>query len=105
MTHFVSLNKLPLKELIKGGFVSSIQTENLTLSYTYLKAGTEIPLHHHPEEAVDVLLSGLLEMETGDSFETLSTGMISIVPSDVPHKAKAVTDCKVLTIFYPQRDL
>lgn len=105
MKHFISLNNLPLKEIIKGGFVSSLQTENLTLSYTHLKAGTEIPLHQHPEEAVDILLTGLLEMEIGDGTDTLSTGMMSIVPGNIPHRAKAITDCKVLTVFFPQRDI
>ncbi|MBC7936986.1 MAG: cupin domain-containing protein [Rhizobacter sp.] len=105
MDQFVSLNTLPLKEIFKGGFVSSIQTENLTISYSHLKAGTEIPIHQHPEEAIDILLSGLLEMKIGNSTDTLSGGMISIVPSNIPHKAKAVVDCKVLTIFFPQRNL
>lgn len=105
MKHFLQLNNLPLKEIIKGGFVSSLQTENLTLSYSLLKAGTEIPLHQHPEEAVDILLSGLLEMEIGDNKDTLATGMISIVPGNIPHRARAIIDCKVLTVFFPQRDL
>lgn len=105
MKHFIALNNLPLKEIMKGGFVSSVQTENLTLSYSSLKAGTEIPLHQHPEEAIDILLSGLLEMQIGDTLDTLTSGMISIVPSNIPHKATAVIDCKVLTIFFPQRNL
>jgi quercetin dioxygenase-like cupin family protein len=102
---FITLNTLPLKEIMKGGSVASIQTENLTLSYTQLKAGTEIPLHHHPEEAVDILLDGLLEMEIGSNKDTLASGMMSIVPSNIPHRAKAIIDCRVLTVFYPQRNL
>jgi quercetin dioxygenase-like cupin family protein len=103
MDHFILLNQLPAQELIQSAFVGSVQTENLTLSYTDMKAGVEIPLHHHPEEAVDIILEGILEMQVGEKSDTLSHGMVSIVPSNVPHKAKAITDCKVLTIFYPQR--
>lgn len=105
MNHFISLNQLPLKELIKNAFAGSVQTENLTVTYTDMKAGVEVPLHHHPEEAVDVILEGILEIQIGETSDTLSHGMISIVPSNVPHKAKAITDCKVLTVFYPKRNL
>jgi quercetin dioxygenase-like cupin family protein len=105
MSYFIELGKLPASEALKNAFLSSIQTENLTIAYTNMKAGVEIPLHHHPEEAVDIILEGILEMMIGEKSDTLSTGMISIVPSNIPHSAKAITDCKVVTVFYPQRKL
>ena len=105
MDPFVSLDKLPLKELIKDGFVNNIQTENFTIAYSDLKAGAEIPMHHHPEEAADIILEGELEMQIGDKTEILYHGMISVVPSNVPHKAKAISDCKVVTVFYPKRKI
>jgi quercetin dioxygenase-like cupin family protein len=105
MNHFISLNQLPSKELIKAAFAGTVQTENCTVTYTDMKAGVEIPLHQHPEEAVDIMLEGILEMQIGTMSDTLPTGMISIVPSNVPHKAKAITDCKVIIVFYPKRNL
>jgi quercetin dioxygenase-like cupin family protein len=105
MNHFISLNKLAGLEAMKGAFLSSVQTENLTIAYTDMKAGVEIPLHHHPEEAVDIILEGIPEMQIGEKTDTLSHGMISIIPSNILHSAKAITDCKVVTIFYPKRSL
>jgi quercetin dioxygenase-like cupin family protein len=105
MKHFISLNKLESTAALKGALLSTLQTENLTIAYTDMKAGTEIPLHHHPEEAVDIILEGILEMQVGEKTETLSHGMITVVPSNVPHWAKAITDCKVLTVFYPKRNI
>jgi quercetin dioxygenase-like cupin family protein len=105
MDHFISLNALALQELIKGGFAGFVNTANLTLAYTELKAGAEVPLHHHHEEAVDVVVDGELEMQIGDSKGILKHGMISLVPSNMPHKAKAISDSKVVTIFYPRREL
>ena len=103
MDHLISLNKLALQELVKGGFVGSIQTENLTLAYTDMKAGVEVPLHFHPEEAADIVLEDKLEIQVGETTGVLTNGMISIVPSNVPHSAKAISDCKVITILYPKR--
>lgn len=103
MSHFISLDKIGLKELIKDAFAGFLSTTNLTLAYTDMKAGVEIPLHHHVEEAIDIVLEGELEMQIGDRTGILTHGMVSIVPPDVEHRAKALSDCKVVTIFYPQR--
>jgi quercetin dioxygenase-like cupin family protein len=105
MEQFIELDKLKLKELMKGGFAGFIQTENLTVAYTDMKPGVEIPLHFHPEEAIDIVLEGELEMQIGDMNSVLKQGMITIVPGNVPHRAVAITECKVITIFYPQRKL
>ncbi|MBC7888564.1 MAG: cupin domain-containing protein [Ferruginibacter sp.] len=105
MNHFISLSKLAAVEAVKGGFLSAVQTENLTIAYTSMKAGAEIPLHHHPEDAVDIMLEGILEMQIGEITEIIAHGMITIVPSNMPHKAKAITECNVITIFYPRRVL
>jgi quercetin dioxygenase-like cupin family protein len=103
MDYFVSLNHLETVEALQGAFLASVPTENLTIAYTVMKAGAEILLHHHPEEAIDIILAGLLEMKIGEKTDTLSHGMITIVPSNTLHGTKAVTDCKAVTIFYPQR--
>jgi quercetin dioxygenase-like cupin family protein len=105
MNHFISLNKLQVFEAIKGGFLGSLQTENLTIAYTNMKAGVQIPLHYHNEEAIDIILEGELEMQIGDARSILRNGMISIVPSNIPHSAKAITDCKTVSVFYPRRQL
>jgi quercetin dioxygenase-like cupin family protein len=105
MNHFIVLNKLAALEAMENTLLSSVQTENLTVAYTDMKAGVETPLHHHPEEAVDILLEGELEMQIDEKKDILNRGMVSIIPSAVPHSAKAITDCKVVTIFYPQRKL
>lgn len=105
MEHFIALDKLALKEMMKGGFAGFLQTENLTVAYTDMKPGVEIPLHLHPEEAIDIVMEGELEMQIGDTTSVLKEGMISVVPGNVPHRAFAITECKVITIFYPQRKL
>ena len=105
MDHFIALDQLSLKELIKNGFAGFLQTDNLTVAYTDMMAGVEIPLHHHPEEAIDIVLDGELEMQVGEKTDILRNGMISIVPSNIPHRAKAISDCRVVTIFHPKRSI
>jgi len=103
MENFISFGKMALREVMNGAFVGSLDSENLTINYTDMKAGVEVPLHQHPEEAVDIIMEGELEMQIGEAVNLLTNGMISIVPSNVPHRAKAISDCKVITILYPHR--
>jgi quercetin dioxygenase-like cupin family protein len=44
-------------------------------------------------------------MQIGETMGILTPGMMSFVPSNVQHRAKAVTDCKVVTILHPQRPI
>jgi len=105
MENFITLEEMKRAEPIEGAFLSSVQTDNLTVAYTDMKANVEIPLHQHPEEAVDIIIEGELEMQIGEKIEMLRQGMITIVPSNIPHKAKAVSNCKVVTIFFPRRKM
>ena len=105
MSPFITLQQLVATETIKGGFLSSVQTENLTVAYTNMEPGTAVPLHQHHEEAIDIILEGILEMQVGEKTATLTPGMIVTVPSHVPHMAKAVTNCRVVTIFHPKRNI
>ena len=82
-----------------------VVTAKETQKYMEIGIPAPVPLHHHHEEAVDVVVDGELEMQIGDSKGILKHGMISLVPSNMPHRAKAISDSKVVTIFYPRREL
>lgn len=43
-------------------------------------------------------------MSVEDKAVRMSAGMVSHVPSNIFHSAKAITDCKVINIFYPARE-
>ncbi|RPD39517.1 cupin domain-containing protein [Chitinophaga barathri] len=105
MSNFITLDKLKTKDALEGATVSFFQTDYQTVGYTVMKAGAEVPLHQHPQEAIDIVLEGMLQMTIGESTGILIRGMTSFVPSNVPHTAKAITDCKVITILHPQRKI
>lgn len=105
MEHFTALDQLATIELIKGGFAGMLQTANMSIAFTDMKAGAEVPLHQHPEEAVDIILEGELFMRIGEEEVIMKRGIISTVASNIPHQAKAITDCKVVTVFHPARKM
>ena len=105
MNPFIELKLLDVKDKLPGATAAYFQTAHSTVAYTEMKAGAEIPLHKHVNEAVDIILEGELEMKIGERTEILKPGMMSFVPSNVLHKARALSDCKAVTILHPQKEL
>lgn len=105
MSNFIELDGLEAINAMEGATVAYFQTNYHTVGFTAMAAGAEIPLHQHVQEAIDIVLEGELEMQIGETTGRLVRGMMSFVPSNVLHKAKAVTDCKIVTILHPQREL
>lgn len=103
MNHFIALDSLEANNAMEGATVAYFQTDYHTVGFTTMKAGAEVPLHQHVQEAIDIVLEGALEMKIGETTGVLTRGMMSFVPSNVPHQARAVTDCRVVTILHPQR--
>ncbi len=77
---------------------------NMTLGLVEIKAGSNLPLHHHPHEQMTYILEGHLDMTIGGEYCPLTAGMYYVIPSNVPHGAVAITDCKVIDVFNPVRE-
>ena len=77
---------------------------NMTLGLVEIKAGSNLPLHHHPHEQITYILEGQLDMTIGGEYCPLTAGMYYVIPSNIPHGAIAITDCKVIDVFNPVRE-
>jgi quercetin dioxygenase-like cupin family protein len=49
-------------------------------------------------------VEGELEMIIGGEKYLFTPGTVHVIPSNVPHSAYAITDCKVIDAFSPARD-
>lgn len=100
--NYDSLPKLKVNnKLFDVRFVS---TQHITVAFNTLKKGATVPLHEHIHETIDFVQEGELEMTIGKETVLMHAGMVARVPSNVPHSAIAVTDCKVINVFYPVRE-
>jgi quercetin dioxygenase-like cupin family protein len=84
--------------------VRFISTENITVAFNILKAGAAVPEHEHLHETIDYVEEGQLEVEIDGQTRRMLAGMVARIPSHVRHSARAITDCKVVNIFYPVRE-
>jgi|SRR6187402_3896064 len=92
------------KELAPGITGYYAHGDKSTFGYVELKKGSNVPLHHHINEQITFMLEGQLDMMIGGVACSLTTGMYHIIPSNTPHSAIAITDCKVIDVFSPVRE-
>jgi quercetin dioxygenase-like cupin family protein len=101
---FVDLNTLPVKEQIKGFHGRAIHTGTMSFLYWSVDAGASIPEHNHPHEQVAHVLSGRFELTVAGETKVLEPGLVAVIPPHVPHGGKALTDCRLLDVFQPERE-
>ena len=60
-------------------------------------------LHNHVHEQWTHVIQGELLFDINGEQKLLTNGMTAFMPSNIPHSAKAITDCKVIDCFLPVR--
>jgi quercetin dioxygenase-like cupin family protein len=98
------LNDIPVKEFFPGFFGKMVHGDSSTLAFWDVRKGSTLPEHKHVHEQITYIAEGELEMTIGGSKYQLTTGSVHVIPSNVPHSALAITDCKIIDSFAPARD-
>jgi len=101
---FYKLEEIEQRELLPGLHVRFVHSENMTLAYWEIEAGSEMPLHSHPHEQITNILEGELELVLGDETKILGPGSGALIAPDVPHSGNAISNCRVLDAFHPVRE-
>jgi len=100
---FIKVSDIKSKEIVPGFHGRFIHSQNMTVAYWDIRKGSSIPPHQHVHEMIVNVIEGKLELTIDKETRVLEAGMAAVIPSQVPHFAKAVTDCKVIDVFYPVR--
>ena len=98
---FNAKKRLKIWEGITGVFAHS---DISTFGYVTLEKGIRAPEHNHVHEQWTHVLSGELEFTLDGEIRLLTPGMSVYIPSNSPHSAYAITECKVLDCFSPVRE-
>jgi len=101
---FIDFNKTPHLKVWDGIHGAIHHSEDLTFGHITLEKGAVLPEHHHVQEQWTHVIEGQLQFSMQGETVVLTSGMTAHVPSDVPHSATALTECKVIDCFRPVRE-
>ena len=98
------ISEIKERELVKGIKGRYFHTANNTFGFVEIEKGAVLPAHSHMHEQTTQVTEGKLEMTIDGVTQILEPDMITLIPSNVIHSARALTDCKVTDIFFPVRE-
>lgn len=98
------LDDLPVKEIFPGYRGRFVHSDGMTIVYWDIDAGAPVPEHAHVHEQVVNVLAGEFELTVAGEARRLGPGSVVVIPGNVPHAARAVTDCRVIDVFHPVRE-
>jgi len=100
----VILDNLPNLELAAGIHARIVTAQSMTVAHVHLAAGALLPEHAHINEQVVNVTKGQLELTVDGTPHVLGPGKVMVLPPNIPHSGRAVTDCHVIDVFHPVRE-
>jgi quercetin dioxygenase-like cupin family protein len=100
---FVDISNLRVIERLPGWHGRYFHSPSMTFAHYDFARGSSIHEHFHPQEEVYEVIEGELEVTIDGVTQIARAGMVAIVPSNVPHSVKALTDGRAIIVDYPLR--
>jgi quercetin dioxygenase-like cupin family protein len=100
---FIDTQKLKVTERLPGWHGRYFHSPSMTFAHYDFVRGASIHEHFHPQEEVYEVIEGELEMTIDGVTAIARPGLVAIVPSNVPHAVKALTDGRAIIVDYPTR--
>jgi quercetin dioxygenase-like cupin family protein len=98
------INEVAAREIVPGFHGRFMHTKNMTIAFWDVEAGSPLPEHQHVHEQILNVIEGELEFTMDNDTRILKAGTVVTIESNVPHAAKALTDCKLMDVFTPCRE-
>jgi quercetin dioxygenase-like cupin family protein len=100
---FVDTRSLNVIERLPGWHGRYFHSPNMTFAHYDFKRGSSIHEHLRPQEEVYEVIEGELEVTIDGVVQIARAGLVAIVPGNVRHSVKALTDGRVIIVDYPAR--
>jgi quercetin dioxygenase-like cupin family protein len=100
---FVDTASLKIIERLPGWRGRYFHCDSMTFAHYDFTRGASIHEHYHPEEEVYEVISGELEITIDGVAGIARPGIVAIVPANVRHSVKALTDGEAIIVDHPAR--
>jgi quercetin dioxygenase-like cupin family protein len=100
---FVDTSKLDIVERLPGWHGRYFHSLSMTFAHYDFVRGSSIHQHFHPQEEVYEVIEGELEVTIDGVSQIARPGLVAIVPGNVPHSVKALTDGRAIIVDHPLR--
>ena len=100
---FIDTRTLDVIERLPGWYGRYFHSPSMTFAHYDFLQGSSIHEHFHPQEEVYEVTEGELEVTIDGVAQIARAGIVAIVPGNVPHSVKALTDGRAIIIDYPLR--
>ena len=100
---FIDTKQLPAGERLPGWKDHSFSTDKMTFAHYVFAAGASIHEHCHSNEEVWTVIEGELEVSIGGDSIIAGPGCVAVVPPNMAHSVRAVTDGKAIVTDCPVR--
>jgi quercetin dioxygenase-like cupin family protein len=100
---FVDTSRLNVIERLPGWHGRFFHSASMTFAHYDFTRGSSIHDHFHPQEEVYEVIEGELEVTIDGVTQTARPGVVAIVPANVRHSVKALTDGRAIIVDYPSR--
>ena len=100
---FVDTNSLRVIERLPGWHGRYFNSPSMTFAHYDFVRGSSIHEHFHPEEEVYEVIEGELELTIEGVAQVVRRGLVGIVPGNVRHSVRALTDGQAIIVDYPLR--
>jgi quercetin dioxygenase-like cupin family protein len=101
---FVELERIEERSPFPGYRGRFVHSEQMTFAHWTIDEGAPLPEHAHPAEQVVNVIEGRYEITIGGETRVLDPGTVALIPSNIPHSGRAVTDCRIIDVFHPVRE-
>jgi quercetin dioxygenase-like cupin family protein len=101
---YFNLSETDWKEPVPGFKGRFLHSANITLVYWDVEADASLPEHSHIHEQVTNVIEGKFELTVDGETKNLGPGSVIIVPPNAVHSGKAVTNTRIIDVFYPIRE-
>ena len=103
--NLVDFASIPELKLAEGVMAHVVNTATMSVTHVrFVKKGAAVPEHSHFHEQIVNVVDGQLELTVNGEKTILERGKALVVPPNVPHSARALTEVYVIDVFHPARE-